>query len=88
MREKIDKEVSVIMAYNSKQKKAQPRILRWQNQDFILDDADYYHSYMEGRDRQHVFELTDKEETVHFRLRLDTSNLHWTLETVHDGLAT
>jgi len=88
MREKIDEEVSVVMYYSKKHKTALPRILHWQNKEYLLETADYYHSYMEGRERQHVYELTDKEQTLHFRLRLDGSNLHWTLEVIHDGLAT
>lgn len=86
MREKIDQEVSVVMYYSAKQKQAVPHLLNWQNKDWRLGKVDYYHSYMEGRDRQHIFELTDKDTSLWFRLRLDSSNLHWTLEAVHDGL--
>lgn len=87
MREKINKEVSVVMYYSAKQKVARPHLLNWQNKDYSLGKIGYYHSYMEGRDMQHIYELVDKESTMHFRLRLDSSNLHWTLETIHDGLA-
>ena len=87
MKEKIDAEVSVVMYYSSKHKKAVPHLLHWQNKDYLLGEVDYYHSYMEGQDRQHVFELVDKGSSLWFRLRLDSSNLHWTLERIHDGLA-
>jgi hypothetical protein len=87
MREKINKEVSVVMYYSAKQKLATPRLLYWQNKDYSLGPVDYHHSYMDGRDMQHIFELTDKDTSIHFRLRLNSANLHWTLETVHDGLA-
>jgi hypothetical protein len=88
MREKINQEVSVVMYYSASKKKFAPHLLHWQNKDYLLETVDYYHSYMEGRDRQHIFELVDKEHTLWFRLRLDSSNLHWTLEGIHDGLAT
>ena len=88
MREKINQEVSVIMVYTSKQKRVVPYLLNWQNKDYKLAKVSYYHSYLEGRDRQHIFELTDAEQTLHFRLRLNSSNLHWILEAIHDGLAT
>lgn len=85
MREKVNQEVSVVMYYSSKRKHAVPYLLNWQNKDYHLGKIDYYHAYMEGRDKQHIFELTDKEESLWFRLRLDSSNLHWTLEAVSDG---
>lgn len=87
MKEKINQEVSVVMYYSSKHKQVVPHLLHWQNKDYSLGKVDYYHSYMEGRERQHIFELVDKESSLWFRLRLDSSNLHWTLEAVHDGLA-
>ena len=88
MKEKIDQEVSVVSYYSAKQKRYAPHLLHWQNKDYPLGAVDYYHSYMEGQERQHIFELVDKEATLWFRLRLDSSNLHWTLEAIHDGLAT
>jgi len=87
MREKINQEISVVLCYQASKKRIVPYRLHWQNKDYKLDTVSYYHSYMEGRDRQHIFELTDVEQTLHFRLRLDSSNLHWTLEAIHDGLA-
>lgn len=88
MRKKINEEISVVMYYTAKKRQVVPYLLSWQNQDYRLGKVAYYHSYMEGRDRQHIFELTDTNQTLHFRLRLDSSNLHWTLEAIHDGLAT
>jgi hypothetical protein len=87
MRKQINEEVSVVLYYGARKKQVIPYLLYWQNKDYYLGKVDYYHSYMEGRERQHVFELTDKEETMHFKLRFDSSNLHWILEAVHDGLA-
>lgn len=87
MRQKINEEVSVVMYYMAKKRHVVPSLLHWQNKDYKLDKVSYYHNYMEGRERQHIFELTDIEQTLHFRLRLDSSNLHWTLEAIHDGLA-
>lgn len=88
MKEKINEEVSVVMYYSSKQKQVMPYLLHWQNKDYSLGKVDFYHSYMEGQDKQHIFELCDKASSLWFRLRLDSGNLHWTLEAIHDGLAT
>lgn len=87
MREVINEEVSVVMSYSATKKQALPYLLQWQNRDYYVGEIGYYHSYMEGQNRQHIFELVDKEDSLWFRLRLDSSNLHWMLEVVHDGLA-
>jgi len=88
MRETINQEVGVVMSYSPRLKRAQPYLLSWQNKDYYVGKVGYHHSFMEGQERQHIFELVDREETMWFRLRLDCSNLHWTLEAIHDGLAT
>ncbi len=85
MRQQINAEVSVVMYYSAKKKRVVPHLLHWQNKEYLLNKVSYYHSYMEGRERQHIFELVDIDNTLWFRLRLDSSNLHWTLEAIHDG---
>lgn len=86
MKELINQEVSVVAYYSSRHQRFVPHTLHWQNRDYALSQVDYYHSYMEGQERQHIFELVDREQTLWFRLRLNSSNLHWILEAVHDGL--
>jgi hypothetical protein len=88
MREKINEEVSVVMYYSSKKRLALPHIISWQNKDYAIGKIGYHHAVKDGDTLHHIFELVDKEETLWFRLNLDTSNLHWTLEAVSDGLAT
>lgn len=87
MREVINEEISVVMSYSALRKQALPYLITWQHKSYYTGKLGYYHSYMEGRERQHIFELTDKDNTLWFRLRLNSGNLHWTLEAVHDGLA-
>ena len=87
MRQKVNEEVSVVMYYSSKKKKFVPARLDWKNKSYALGAVDFYHSYMEGQERQHIFELCDRDTTLWFRLRLDSLNLHWILEAIHDGLA-
>jgi hypothetical protein len=86
MREKINEEVSVVMYYSAKQRLALPRIVRWQNIDYSVGKIGYHHSVKDGQTLHHIFELIDKDETLWFRLNLNTANLHWKLETVSDGL--
>lgn len=85
MREKIDEEVSVVMVYSAKHRRAVPYSLAWRSTDYRLGKVGYHHSVREGQVTHHIFELTDKNNTIWFRLNLDTSNLHWKLEAVHDG---
>lgn len=85
MKQAINQAVSVICSYSQKHRQFAPRLLNWQNQDYQLGPTDYHHSYLDGRERQHIFELCDKEQSLWFRLRLDTESLGWTLEAVHDG---
>lgn len=87
MKQQIGEEVTVVMYFSSKLRKLVPYRLSWNNRDYDLGEVDYYHSFYEGRERQHIFELCDKEQTLKFRLRMDSLNLHWVLEEIHDGLA-
>jgi hypothetical protein len=88
MRETINEEVSVVMYYSARKRVALPHLISWQNKDYAVGKIGYQHTVKEGNTLNHIFELVDKEETLWFRLRLDTSNLHWILEAVSDGLAT
>jgi hypothetical protein len=88
MRETINEEVSVVMSYSARHKQVLPYLMHWQNKSYYLSKPSYYHTYMEGQDKQHIFELVDHDNILWFRLRLNSANLHWTLEAIHDGLAT
>lgn len=88
MKEKIDEEVSVIMYYSARKRIALPRLIHWQNKEYEVGKIGYHHTVKEGQTLHHIFELVDKQETLWFRLNFDTSNLHWKLEAIHDGLAT
>ena len=87
MRETINEEVSVVMYYSAKKREALPRLISWQNKDYEVGKLGYYHKVKVGDTVHHIFEVVDNDNTLHFRLNLDTSNLHWTLEAIHDGLA-
>jgi hypothetical protein len=88
MREKINEEVSVVMYYSAKKRIALPHLISWQNKDYPVGKIGYHHTVKDGQILHHIFELVDKDDTLWFRLNLDTSNLHWLLEAVSDGLAT
>lgn len=87
MREKINEEVSVLLYYSAIKRNALPCLIRWQNRDYHVGKLGYYHRVKIGDTWHHIYELVDREHSLWFRLNLDTSNLHWTLEATHDGLA-
>lgn len=87
MRTKIDEEVSVIMYYSAKRRAAVPHLISWQNKEYPIGEIGYHHTVHDGATLHHIYELVDKDNTLWFRLNLDTSNLHWKLETISDGLA-
>ena len=86
MRETINEAVSVVLYYSAKKREALPLLVRWQNKDYAVGKLGYYHKVKVGDTLHHIFEVVDKDNTLHFRLNLDTSNLHWTLEATNDGL--
>lgn len=88
MREKVNEEVSVVMYYSARSRRPVVHAINWQNKEHLAGELGYHHTIRKGQTLHHIFELVDREETIWFRLNLDTSNLHWTLEAIHDGLAT
>ena len=85
MRETINQEVSVVMVYSARKRVALPHLISWQNREYKVSEVSYCHKVYEGKVLNHIFELTDTQKTLWFRLKLNTDNLHWILEAIHDG---
>ncbi len=88
MREKINQEVGVITVFSARQRAAAPYMISWKNTDYHVSQIDYHHTVYRGKTLHHIYEVVDTDSRLYFKLNLDTSNLHWTLEAIHDGLAT
>ena len=86
MRQKINQEVSVVTVFSARQRAAAPYMLSWRNTDYHVGKIGYHHTIRHGDNLHHIYELVDKDNSLWFRLNFDTSNLHWVLETVSDGL--
>lgn len=86
MREKINEEISVVMYYSAQRRQALPYSLRWQNREYKVGKIGYHHATKDGAILHHIYELVDDQSNLWFRLDLDTSNLHWKLQAVSDGL--
>jgi hypothetical protein len=86
MREKINKEISVVTIFSARLKAVAPYLLSWQNKDYLVGKVGYHHTIRKGETLHHIYEVSDKDSSLCFRLNFDTSNLHWTLEAISDGL--
>lgn len=87
MREVINQEVSVVSYFNAKKRLSLPHTVSWQGREYTVGKIGFHHTVRRGETLHHIYELVDKDEMLWMRLNLDTSNLHWTLEAVSDGLA-
>jgi len=80
MREGLNEPVSVLSIYSKKHKVFKPAILTWDGLDYRLGKVDFYHKTKKGATTLHHFSLSDKEESVYFKLTFNASNLNWTLQ--------
>jgi hypothetical protein len=86
MREKINEKVSVASYYSSRRQRFMPYKIFWQSRDYLVGELGLAHKYQHGDTWHHIFEVTDKEQTLSFRLNFNTRDLSWTLEVISDGL--
>ena len=80
MRKSLGEEISVVYFFDSKNNRVVPYQLTWNNQDYRLGPVDFHHKTRVGGTLIHHFSLCDKNETIYFKLALNTDNLHWELE--------
>ena len=80
MRESLDEPVSVVMYYSASRKHVQPYRLSWQGQDYMLGKVDFWHKTRTGDTMIHHFSMGDTLGTAYFKLALDSTTLHWTIE--------
>ena len=84
MIQRLGEPVSVIFSYNHKTKSVMPRRISWRNKEYTILKVGLHHIFYKGDVLYHVFSV--ETETLFLRLLLDTSNLHWKLEEISDGL--
>jgi hypothetical protein len=83
MIERISSPVSVTLIYNHKQRKVAPKWVIWEGKQYLVIRIGLHHTYKAGTILFHVFSV--ESESLFFRLVLNTTNLHWTLEEISDG---
>lgn len=85
MQEIINEKVSMLTVYDRTTGLTAPKKLKWQDRIYKITKIGYHHRVRKGKKLIHIFSVCN--ETMAFRLKLDTETLHWTLEEVSDGLA-
>jgi len=85
MIELLNEKVSVVTVFDRNKGEVIPRRLKWNGRIYNITKLGFHHKKKQGTTLLHIFEVTDNN--MSFRLKLDTDNLHWTLEGVSDGIA-
>ena len=85
MNEIINEKVAVITVFDPEKGVVIPAKIKWGRRIHSIDKVGYHHTVRCGRKLMHIFSVAN--DSLAFRLSLDTENLHWTLEEVSDGFA-
>lgn len=80
MRESLNDPISVVFYYDAATRHVQPFQATWRSQDYKLGKVDFWHKTRSGDVLVHHFSLCDVNQTVYFKLALDSNSLHWTVE--------
>jgi hypothetical protein len=83
---KVNEKVTVITIYDNIRGSVMPVKMKWRGQVYRINTLDYHNKFWEGRTRIHVYSVAN--ETMYFKLKLDSETLHWTLEEVYDAAGT
>jgi hypothetical protein len=83
MSEIINEKVSVVSVYERTEGKVMPCKIKWQDKVYKVKQVGLHYPVRQGRKLLHYFSVVTENNTS-FKLRLDTENLHWTLEEVID----
>jgi len=85
MNEKINEKISVVTVFDREKRTVMPQKIKWQGRIYIIDKIGYHHKVKQGKKLLHIFSVSNN--SLAFRLELDTETLFWTLQEVSDGLA-
>jgi len=84
MIQRINESVSVTTFFNHQDKSIFPKAIIWHNHSYPVTKLGLHHTYRLGSTLYHIFSVISR--SYFFRLKLDTTNLHWVLEEISDGL--
>ncbi len=84
MIEQVNDKIDVLSLSRKGQGIVVPLRFSWKNKIYNIKKLGLTHPIREGRVLYHIFEGTDGN--TFFRLKYDTENLQWLLESITDGL--
>ncbi len=84
MLQTLNEPITVTTVYNDKTRKVYPSNIIWKNKLFKITKIGLHYIYRTGDTLFHIFAVSSVE--LSFKLKLNTSNLFWTLEQISDGL--
>ena len=85
MNEKINEKISVVTVFDREKRIVLPKKIKWQGRVYTIDKIGYHPKVKQGKKLLHIFSVSNN--SLAFRLELDTETLFWTLQEVSDGLA-
>lgn len=83
MLEKINEQVSVITIFDRDKGSVMPYKVRWNGRDYIITKLGYHYRVKRGAFTHHMFTVSN--QSIAFKLLLDTETLKWWLKEVSDG---
>jgi hypothetical protein len=85
MQEVVNQAVDVIALFDHQGHRLVPLKLKWQGRYYHPIILGLHHTVRVGRTLHHIFSVSD--DTLCFRLNLNTDSLAWTLEEISDGMS-
>lgn len=82
MIQKLDLPVSVLLSFDHKKRISVPKKLLFEGREHLISKVGLHHTFRDGRVLYHVFSVAN--DTMFFRLVLNTETLGWTLTEVAD----
>jgi hypothetical protein len=85
MIQKIFAPISVTLVFDHRDRQVAPTRVIWEGREYPIIKIGLHHTYYSGRTLYHVFSAVS--QSLFFKLVLNTSTLHWTLEEIADDSA-
>lgn len=82
----INEKIAVITSFDPYTGNVFPHKIKWQGRVYKIIKTGFHYPMRQGRKLLHYFGVVSENNTS-FKLKLDTDNLHWTLEEVVDEFA-
>ena len=82
----VNEKVTVISIYDCERGSVMPVKLKWRGHIYRINKLGFHHKVRQGRTLLHVFSVAN--ESMFFKLILDTDTLSWSLQETYDTAGT